>query len=152
MAVTKYSANGYWRDRKGFKRSAVSLAGITSFESAKTFLTAMKAYSNMALMRVIHNAQTLERVAGETPGTGHFDLGAYVARLAFYNYKAEDQGDSPGVSLSIAAPKDDLIEETKDGIWVVKEDQGAAIANLMATALGLAQGEIEFVSGEVPEN
>jgi len=123
-----------------------------TFDAAKTFLTAMKAYTNLALLRVIQSAQTVERVAGETPGTGHFDLGNYVAKLAFYNFAAEDAGDSPGMTLAIPGPKDSIIEETKDGIWVVKEDTGVAIANQIATALGLAQGEIEFVSGEVPEN
>jgi len=152
MAITRYTANGYWKDRMGFKRSAISLSGVASFDAAKTFLTAMKAYSNLALLRVVQSAQTVERVAGETPGTGHFDLGNYVAKLAFYNFAAEDAGDSPGTTLTIAGPKDDLIEETKDGIWIVKDESGVAIANLMATALGLSQGEIEFVSGEVPEN
>lgn len=151
-AITKYSCSGYWRDRMGFKRNAISLNGVGSFEKAKVFLNAMKAYSNLALMRVTQSAVTIERVAGETPGTGHFDLGAYVARMSFYNYAAEDAGDSPNTTLVLAGPKDDFIVESKDGIWLVDEAKGIEIANHIATALELSAGDIEFIRGEVPEN
>ena len=152
MAVTKYTAQGYWKDRKGYKRNGLSVTGTADFATAQVFFTAMKAYTNLALLRVMHTTATMERVSGETPATGHFDLGNYVARLLFYNYAAEDQGDSPGTSLVIPAPKDTMIEETNEGIWIVKEDVGVAIAAHLATAMGLSATDLEFISGGVPEN
>ena len=110
----------------------------------------MVEYSNLALLRYVFTTSTTERKTGATPTEGHFDLAGYVARLRFYNYSAEDAGDSPGTSLVIPAPKDAIIEETNTGIWIVKEDVGAAIAQKLSTALG--GNEIEFISGEVPEN
>lgn len=152
MSTKRYNCNGYWKDRQGYKRNGIALSGCGSFALAKTFLTAMKAYTNLALMRVVHNTSEMERVSGETPATGHFDLGNYVARLRFYNYAAEDAGDSPNTTLVIPAPKDMLIEETKDGIWIVNEALGVTIAGHVATALGIGADMLEFIGGEVPEN
>lgn len=152
MAISKHSCNGYWRDRMGYKRNGITLSGVADFALAQAFLTAMKAYSNLALMRVVQSTTTQERVSGETPTEGHFDLGGYIARLSFYNYAAEDAGDSPSTTLVIPAPKDSIITENKEGIWLVNEDVGQAIAGHMATALGLGSNDIEFISGEVPEN
>lgn len=152
MSVKRFSCNGYWKDRQGYKRNGIALSGCQSFATAQAFLMAMKAYTNLALMRVVHNTAEMERVAGETPSTGHFDLGNYVARLRFYNYEAEDAGDSPNTTLVIPAPKDTLIEETKDGIWIVNETMGVTIAGLLATALGVSADNMEFIGGEVPEN
>lgn len=149
MAITKYSGHGYWKDRMGFKANGMSVTCDT-FEKLKTFLDAMAGYSNMALLRYVLSATTTERKIGAEAGTGHFDLAGYIARLSFYNYSAEDVGDSPGTSLSILSPKDDILEETKTGIWVVKEATGVEIANHLSTALNGA--EIEFINGEVPEN
>lgn len=150
--ITKYSGSGYWRDRMGHRRTGIALAGVPDFATIQAFLTAMKAYTNLGLMRIVHNTQVLEGVTGETPGTGHFDLGSYVARLNFFNYTADAAGDSPNTSMVIPAPVDSMITETKDGIWVVTEAAGTAIAALLETALGQAAGTMEFISGEVPEN
>jgi hypothetical protein len=149
MEITRYSGRGYWKDRMGFKTNGVSVT-TNDIGKLKTFLDAMTGYTNLALLRYMLTATTTDRKAGETPGTGHFDLAGYIARLSFYNYSAEDLGDSPGVTLTIPGPKDDILEETKTGIWVVKEAIGEAIAGHLSSALDGA--EIEFVSGEVPEN
>lgn len=151
-AITRFGSNGYWKDRKGYKMNGMSLTGVPTFEAVKTFLDAMKAFTNLALLRYSHTATTTERKAGESTSTGHFDLAGYVARLVFYNYAAEDAGDSPSMTFTIPAPKDAIIEETKDGIWVVKEDSGILVAGHIATALGLSAGDIEYIRGEVPEN
>lgn len=150
--MISYSCNGYWRDRLGFKRNGIALNGVQTHAAAQTFMDGMKAYTNLALLRVSQTINQIERVSGETPQTGHFDLANYVARLVFYNYAAEDAGDSPNTTLVIPAPRDTAITETKEGIWIVPESVGTAIAALMTTALGLGAGSIEFIRGEVPEN
>ena len=149
MAITKYSGRGYWKDRKGYKANAVSV-NVDDFAKLKTFMDVIAGYSNMALLRYMLTATTTERKTGDVTTTGHFDLAGYVARLSFYNYSAEDLGDAPGTSLVSPAPKDTILEETNTGIWIVKEDVGAAIASALSTAMNGA--EIEFVGGEVPEN
>ena len=147
--LTSYSGRGVFKDRKGFRVNGMSLT-TTSFEALKVFLDAMAQYSNLGLQRYLHTTTVQERKVGAEPGTGHFDLAGYSARLRFFNYSAEDAGDSPATALTIPGPKDDILEETKTGIWVVKEEIGIAIANLLKTALG--SSEIEFLGGEVPEN
>jgi hypothetical protein len=147
--ITRYSGRGYWKDRMGYKTNAIGIS-CDDFGKLKTFLDKMQEYTNLALLRYMLTATTTERKIGASTDTGHFDLAGYVARLSFYNYSAEDLGDSPGVSLQLPSPKDDILEETKTGIWVVKEDIGEAIATAMSAALN--GDEIEYVGGEVPEN
>ena len=155
MAVVKTGGHGYWADRMGCKVNGVNISGQEemTFEQLKMFLDAMAAYTNARLLRYQMTRTTTERAAAAgTASTGHFDLAGYVAKMSFYNYAAEDAGDSPNVSLQLLMPKDAILEETKTGIWVVKEATGHAIAGHLATALGLGSTDIEYTSGEVPEN
>ena len=149
MAITRYSGRGNWKDRMGYRTNGV---GVTTndFGKLQAFLDTITGYSNLQLLRYMLTATTTERKVGDTADAGHFDLAGYVARLNFYNYSAEDLGDSPNTTVTIPGPKDMMIEETKTGIWVVTETAGNAIAAALSTALDGA--EIEFLSGEVPEN
>jgi hypothetical protein len=149
MAITKYSGRGHWKDRMGYRTNGVGV-NVDDFGKLQAFLDTITGYSNLQLLRYMLTATTTERKTGDLAESGHFDLAGYVARLSFYNYTAEDLGDSPNTSLTIPGPKDSMIEETKTGIWVVTETAGNAIATALSTAMNGA--EIEFLGGEVPEN